>query len=235
MSAVHDPQVERTLVTVQAASGALFAVFLLAHLVNAMVAMAGPAAYDALRGQLRAVYQVPPVEVLLVGAPLVAHVGASVWRMVRRRRRGQRTPPGTRSRLQRWSAVVLLVFLVGHVVATRGASLIFGVWPGFDAIAFTMIWTPAYFIPYYSVFSIAALYHAINGLALALPRLGLRGPSQRRMGPLVAGLTVAGALALLLGVAGFAGAFTAVRDLALDGDYAHLIERLGLVDRSLLR
>lgn len=232
MTPVSDPHTERTLVTVQAASGALFAVFLLAHLVNAMAAAVGPAAYDGLQAQLRGVYHVPPVEVALVAAPLLVHVGASVWRMLRRRRRGQRPPSAARSRLQRWSAVVLLVFLFGHVLATRGASLIFGVWPGFDAIAFTMIWDPVYFIPYYTLFSIAALYHMINGVAVALPRLGARRLSGPRAGRAVAGLTVVGAVLLVLGVAGFAGAFADVRRLAVDGDYARLLERLGFADRA---
>lgn len=131
----------------QAASGAAFALFLLVHLVNTMVAVAGPAAYDGVQGELRAVYQVPPIEIAVVIGPLVVHIVSSVWRMVRRRRLGQPGPRATRSRLQRWSAIVLLVFIGGHTFATRGASLLYEVWPGFDAIAFTMLWVPAYFIP----------------------------------------------------------------------------------------
>ena len=63
---------DRLLMQVQAASGALFALFLLAHLGNMMLAALGPAAFDAAQGSLRAVYQVPPIEVALVGAPLPA-------------------------------------------------------------------------------------------------------------------------------------------------------------------
>ena len=80
-----------------------------------------------------------------VGAPLLLHIVTSVRRVVRRRRLGQPQSRAVRTRLQRYSAVVLLVFIVGHVVATRGASLVYEVWPGFDAIAFTMLWVPAYF------------------------------------------------------------------------------------------
>jgi succinate dehydrogenase/fumarate reductase cytochrome b subunit len=233
MSTISDPHVERRLVTLQAASGALFAVFLLAHLVNQMVAAAGPAAYDGVQAQLRAVYHVPPIEIALVAAPLVLHVATSVLRMLRRRRRGQPAPQAVRTRLQRWSAIVLLVFILGHVLATRGSSLVYAVFPGFDAIAFTMVWSPALFIPYYTLFSIAALYHAVHGLTLALPRLGLRSmPSV----PLVVPILVAiGAVLLVLGVAGFAGAFEAVRDRAIASDYARVLDDLGLADRAALR
>lgn len=227
--------VERRLLQVQAASGALFALFLAVHLGNTMLAAFGPSTYDAAQGQLRAVYQVPAIEVALVMAPLVVHVVASVWRVLRRRRLGQAGPRAVRSRLQRYSAVVLLVFIVGHVVATRGASLIFGVWPGFDGVAFTMIWTPAYFIPYYTLFSVAALYHLINGMALAVPRLGLRGLAWLRGDRAVLGLAIVGALLLVLGVAGFAGAFEEVRARAIDSDYARVLEEVGLADREALR
>jgi succinate dehydrogenase/fumarate reductase cytochrome b subunit len=226
-----DPSIDRRLMRVQAASGAAFALFLLVHLGNTMVAMAGPAAYDAVQGTLRAAYQVPPIEVALVIGPLVVHVAASVARMLRRRRLGQPAPRALRSRLHRWSAVVLLVFTLGHVVATRGASLIFGVWPEFDGVAFTMVWTPLYFIPYYTVFAIAGLYHVLHGLTVALPRLGLRGANGRWTGSAVYGCTIAGALAIMLGVAGFAGAFDrTVRGRAVDSAYARLLVELGVAD-----
>lgn len=233
MSTSPESQVERRLVVAQAASGALFAVFLLAHLVNQMVAVAGQAAYDGVQAQLRGVYHVPAIEVALVAAPLVVHVAASVLRMIRRRRRGQPGATATRTRLQRWSAVVLLVFIGGHVFATRGSSLVMGVFPGFDAIAFTMVWQPAYFIPYYAVFASAALYHMVHGLGLALPRLGLRGG--RGVSALVPGVVGIGAVLLVLAVGAFAGAFAAVRERAIDSEYAGMLEGLGLVDRAALR
>jgi succinate dehydrogenase/fumarate reductase cytochrome b subunit len=227
-----DHTTDRRLMRVQAASGAAFALFLLVHLGNTLFAMAGPAAYDAAQAPLRAVYQVPPIEVALVIGPLLVHIGASVARMLRRRRLGQPAPTARRSRLQRWSAIVLLVFIFGHVIATRGSSLIFGVFPGFDAIAFTMVWTPAYFIPYYTVFAVAALYHMVNGLTQALPRLGLRGAGGPRTGPLVYGVTIVGAIGLILAVAGFAGAFHDVRQRAVDSEYARMLEELGFADRA---
>lgn len=220
---------ERTLTRIQAASGALFAVFLLVHLVNQMVAVAGPAPYDALQGELRRVYQTPMIEVVLVAAPLLVHIVVSVWRMIRRRRAGRPAPRTRRARLQRYTAVVLLVFTFGHIFATRGASLIYGVFPGFDGIAYTMEWFFSYFFPYYLLFSIAGLYHLLNGVALALPRLGLRKPTAAR--PIVTAAWIAGAVALLLGLAGFAGAFHEVRAAAIDGPYARLLDALGVAEQ----
>lgn len=229
-----DHTIDRRLMQVQAASGALFALFLLVHLGNTLLAIAGPAAYDAAQAPLRAAYQAPPIEVALVIGPLLVHIGASVARMLRRRRLGQPAPRAVRSRLQRYSAIVLLVFVFGHVLATRGASLVFDVIPGFYGVAFTTVWQPAYFIPYYTVFSAAALYHMVHGLTLALPRLGLglRGLGGARSDRLVYGVSIVGAIGLALAVAGFAGAFHDVRAQAVDSGYARLLERLGFVDRA---
>lgn len=224
----RDAARERTLTRIQAASGALFAVFLLVHLVNQMVAAAGPAPYDALQGELRRVYQTPVIEVVLVAAPLLVHIVVSVWRMIRRRRAGRPAPRTGRARLQRYTAVVLLVFTFGHIFATRGASLLYGVFPGFDGIAYTMVWFFGYFFPYYLLFSIAGLYHLLNGVALALPRLGLRGPSAARS--MVTAAWIAGAVALLLGLAGFSGAFHAVRAAAIESPYARLLDALGVAE-----
>ena len=185
---------------------------------------------DAVQAQMRAVYHAPPFELVAVAGALVVHVVVSVWRMVRRRRSGRPAAAATRQRLQRWSGIVLLVFTFGHAFATRGTSLLTDVLPGFDAIAFTMVWIPAYFVPYYLVFSIAGLYHALHGLALGLPRLGVRVKVPVRA---VYVAWAAGAVALALGIAGFCGAFhDGIREYALAGPYAELFEELGFVDRA---
>ena len=78
----------------------------------------------------------------------------------------------------------------------------------------------------------AALYHLINGLSVALPRLGVRRVGPLRSGRFVMGLAAAGGLLLLLGVAGFAGAFHDVRGRAIDSNYARLLEELEVADRA---
>jgi succinate dehydrogenase/fumarate reductase cytochrome b subunit len=237
MSPSNDPHTppdaarERALIKVQAASGALFALFLAVHLVNQMVAVAGPAPYDALQGELRRVYQAPVVELALVAAPLLVHIVVSVWRMLRRRRAGRSLPRAARARLQRYSAVVLLIFTFGHILATRGASLIYDVFPGFDGVAYTLVWFFGWFFPYYFIFAVAGLYHLLNGVALALPRLGLRGPGAARSGRIVAAAWLAGAVALLLGLAGFAGVFhEEVRGRAIASPYARMLGELGVAE-----
>jgi succinate dehydrogenase/fumarate reductase cytochrome b subunit len=222
-----DPTLERSLIRVQAASGALLAVFLLAHLFNQTLAIAGPAVYDDVQAGLRAAYQAPAVELALIAAPLLVHIVASVWRALRRR--GAPAPADLRTRLQRWSAVVLLLAVFGHVAATRLPSLVYGVFPGFDGIAFTMVWAPAYFVPYYLVFSVAGLYHAAHGLSLALPRLGLGAPAARTR-PLVTAVTLVGGVALAVGISGFLAAACADEGRALASPLPRLLERLDLVD-----
>lgn len=228
-SPAGDSALERGLIKVQAASGALFAVFLLLHLFNQTVAVAGPEVYDELQGELRRFYQSPLVELALVGASLLVHIGVSVWRMVRRRRRGQPAPRALRARLQRYTAVFLLVFVLGHAFATRGVALLFDAPLGFDGLAFTMVSAFAYFFPYYLLLGGAGLYHMLNGLSLALPRLGLRTPPAARSGRLVGAVWLAGVLALALGVASFAGAFHDVRERALASRSAHAYGELGIL------
>lgn len=224
----RDAACERALIRVQAASGALFALFLLAHLVNQMVAAAGPEVYDELQGRLRTAYQAPLVELACVLGPLLVHIVVSVWRIARRRRRGQKVSNHPRARWQRITAIVLFIFTLGHTSATRGPSLVYGVFPGFDGVAYTLVWFFAYFFPYYLLFSLAGLYHGLNGLALALPRIGLQVPAAVRSGRSVAGLWLVGAVALALGMAGFAGAFHDVRDRAVASPYARLLVDLGV-------
>lgn len=227
---VLDSARERTLIRIQAASGALFALFLCVHLLNQMFAAAGPEVYDALQGELRAVYQAPVLELVLVGLPLVVHIVVSVWRMVRRRRSGRARTVAPHLRWQRRTAVVLLVFTFGHILATRGSSLLYDIVPGFDAIAYTMVWNFGYFFPYYLVFSIAALYHLLAGLALGLPRIGLTRAAGARSRRAVVLAWAAGAVALTLGLAGFAGAWHDVRERAIASPYARLLADLGVAD-----
>ena len=55
----------RALIRTQAISGLLMALFLTLHLGNAVLALAGPAAYDGALALLRRLYQTPVAEVLL--------------------------------------------------------------------------------------------------------------------------------------------------------------------------
>jgi len=227
MSTLSPPENDRQLVRVQAISGAIFALFLLAHLVNQMLAALGPAVYDDAQRLMRRGYQAPVLEIVLILAPLFIHAGAGVLRMLRRRARGQRTPSSLGPRLHRLSGIVLLIFFVGHTFATRGASLLYGVYPEFAGIAFTLRWVPAYFIPYYTVFAIAGLYHCVYGLGIALPMLGLRSLSPLRRPRLLVPLAGLGSLLIILGMLGFGGVLCDAGKPE-QSPYARLLVRLGV-------
>jgi hypothetical protein len=160
------------LVQVQAVSGAVFAVFLAVHLVNQALAVLGPAGYDAAQGATRAVYQAPAVELFLVAAPLVVHLAAALARLFFFR--VPVTVGPWRTRAFRLAGRFLLLVIVGHVVATRGASWSGAVpqGPRFEGLAFTFQWLPLVFWPYYLLLALAGLLHLTHGLAVATRLMG---------------------------------------------------------------
>jgi succinate dehydrogenase/fumarate reductase cytochrome b subunit len=216
------------LIRVQAWSGVLFSAFLLLHLMNQMLGALGPDAYDGTQRALRGAYQWAPIEITLVIVPLLVHAGAGIARMVRRRGREKHTPASLRSRLHRWSALVLLVFFVGHVTAVRGASLLYHAYPQFEGIAYTLKWVPAYFWPYYLAFSIAGFYHLVNGLGVALPIVGVDAGRVLRRPRLLGVLTAVAAVALVAGMLGFGGVIAKPHGDPRQSSYAALLRRLGI-------
>ncbi len=199
--------------TLQAASGALFALFVIVHLINTWAAALGPSAYDGLQRALRLVYQAAPVEALLLAA-LAVHMVVGIMRIVSEPKR-QLT---TRARWHRYAGFFLLVFIVGHVLAVRGPSWFYDVYPGFAGLSFSIHYVPAYFYPYYFLLGVAGFYHAANGLSIALPRLGIRFRlPQRTLGSATA---VAGLL-MLTALLGFQGLWTEVGD-PYSSDFAKL-------------
>jgi succinate dehydrogenase/fumarate reductase cytochrome b subunit len=195
-----DAASDRRLARVQAVSGLLFLAFVTVHLVNLMLAARGPAAYNGFQRALRPFYQFPPLELGLVVAPLLVHVAAGI----RRLRRGP-APRDWRARLHRWSGIFLLVVIFGHIAAVRGSSLVFGVYPEFEGLELSMWLAPYLFYPYYAIFALAAVYHALNGAGMALGTLGIRVPRAARQGvgfwaPVSAGMVLA-----LVGILGIGG------------------------------
>jgi hypothetical protein len=145
-----------------------------------------------------------------------------VW--ARRGRASPAAPPSLRVRLHRYSGYFLLIFFIGHVVATRGASFIYGAWPGFKGVAFTFTWVPAYFWPYYTLLALSGWYHLVHGLSVALPVLGLRFGALHRP-QLFAGVVGAGAAGLVIGVLSLGGVFFDVGDVR-SSEYVQLVLRL---------
>ena len=214
---------ERALLRVQAASGALFLGFTLLHLANTATASFGHAAYDGYLAGARVVYRQPVVEVLGLLAPLAVHWGAAI---VRLRRSGFRRRNRTlRARLHRYTGWFLLVFVWGHVAATRAPGVFAGVDLDAAGLAWTFDWMPSWFYPYYTALALAGLYHGLNGGLVALSVFGVRVPSGLRRGP---GFWVplgVGALALIVGIAGLSGLLFPIGDPSASA-YARFIADL---------
>ncbi len=215
---------ERTLVRVQAGSGLVFAIFVVAHLLNTLLAPLGAATYDGVQSTLRGVYQAPWVEIGLLLGSFLVHLLSGVLRARRRTRRR----PGA-GRWQRRCGWLLVLVVIGHSLATRGASLAYDVWPGFEGVAFSLHWLPGFFYPYYLLFGLAAAYHGGLGILRAARVFGLRprasgGAGGRgRLGLGRPGWSALAGFGLLLLAAllAFGGAFFRVEN-PLNNPYARL-------------
>lgn len=207
----------------QAIAGLVLASFLALHLANVVAALV-PGGYDAVQHVIRAAYQFPPIELALFGA-LGVHLVAGVRAIVKRR--GKRAPTTTRMRVQRVAAWALLVFITGHVLATRGASLFEGVFPGAAGLAFTFRWAPAYFWPYYPTLAVAGAVHMALGVPLALGMIGRPAPKAWTHGPRMAWILAPACVVLVLGVLGIAGALYTLPSDPLESEYAQLVRRMG--------
>lgn len=218
---------DRTLIRVQATSGAVFLVFTLVHLANTASAVGGPAAYDAFQRGARAVYQIPLLEILGIALPLAIHFTAALERL--RRDGFRRSDRSLRGRLHRASGRFLLLVIGGHILAVRGPSLFLDFHPDSGGLAFSLWWMPWLFYPYYMLFALSAAYHGWNGLFLFAATWRRPLPRRLREGPgfwLPVGLLAAMAIA---GVLRLGGLFGEIAD-PTDNAYARMWEGFGYVD-----
>ena len=181
----------------QAATGALFAIFVIVHLVNTWLATLGPGVYDAVQSATRTVYQFAPVEALLLSA-LAVHILTGILRIVREPKRVL----NLRAKLHRYAGFFLLLVIGGHVLAVRGPSWFFDIYPGFLGLAFSIDYAPAYFYPYYFLLGMAGFYHGLNGLGIALTRLGVPLHVQNGQLRIATGAATALLAVALLGLGG---------------------------------
>jgi succinate dehydrogenase/fumarate reductase cytochrome b subunit len=187
-------------IRVQRLTGLAFLAFLLVHLVNTWLAVLGPDSYNGYQRFFRTAYQHPLYELSLIFTPLIVHLGCGLWRIWK-----SQVPKSHMSlsrRLHRYSGVFLGIAVIGHIVATRGPSLFLAIYPEFGGLAFTFQWLPAYFYPYYALFSAAALYHVWFGLRSMLKPSMARLPAlafASRVLPVLAWLAIAVALLALGG------------------------------------
>lgn len=194
----------RRLIRVQAISGLVFLSFELVHLVNTTLGAAGEGAYDGYQRVARVAYQFPVIELVVLGA-LVVHVVVAVLRIIERRRHEKPAHVPRRLMLHRLSGYFLMLVVFGHIVATRGPSVVRGVYPEFIGLNYSLTSMPYFFFPYYVLFALAGLYHGVNGALVALTALRVRVAERLRRGPVfLVGLSV-GALLLVLGVLSIGG------------------------------
>lgn len=202
---------------IQAVTGLAFALFLTLHLANTWLASLGPGPYDGVQGVLRTFYQFAPFEAVFLAA-LAVHAVSGLLRIWTEPKRSL----SARARWHRYAGFFLLVFIGGHILAVRGASWFYGVYPGFEGLAFSIAAVPGYFYPYYFLLAVAGLYHGLNGAGIAISRLGrpmtLTGTALRRA-------TAAGAVLTVLALGGFGGWFYDVGDVA-SSDFALLTTRI---------
>lgn len=198
----------------QALSGVIFGTFLAAHLANTWVAAISPELYDGTQRILRAVYQQPLVEAVLLAA-----LGVHLVVAILRKRAGRPAPQTVRASWHRNAGIFLAVFIAGHVLAVRGPSWFAGIHPGFAGMSFTLAWLPEYFYPYYFLLGTAGLYHGLHGLGVAAGRFGWRLRVSARTAWCA---TAAGGIVLALALLGFGGVWYEVID-PFDNDFARLV------------
>lgn len=203
------------IVRAQRISGLLFLIFLFLHLSNTVMAVFGPSAYENFQAKARHLYQHPLYELLLVFLPLVVHVACGIWRVARKG-----AGHDAARRMHRYTGVLLMILVVGHVLATRAPSLLIDVFPGFAGIAYTFRLAPAYFYPYYALFAAAAIFHLSYGIYLMLFKLLSRKPTLILWGKAA---SVTAWLFIVLSLLAFGGVLFAIDDPA-ESAYAQMIQ-----------
>jgi len=203
--------------TLQASTGLLLLGFLVAPLLNTWLAALGPDVYDGVQAWFRVAYQFAPFEALLLAA-IATHGAVGVIRLFREPRRRLQG----RARWHRISGLFLLLVIGGHVLAVRGPSWFYDVYPGFQGLSFSLTAVPAYFYPYYFLLAVAGAFHAVNGAGIALGRLGWGRALPTRSALAMTGTAAVFTSLALLGLGGV------LFDVAnpYDSDFARLITEI---------
>lgn len=218
-----DPRKERQrlLSRVQAWTGVIFATFLVLHLINTMLGTLGPEAYDGAQRVFRLYYQLLPVELVIVVSGTV-HFVVGLARIAL----GRPAATNLRARVHRYAGYTLVLFFLGHVIATRAPSF-FGFGPvlGFAGLTYSEAYLPAFFFPYYVLLGIAGLVHMLQGLLVAAGVLRWRVPGVLSRPRVIGSVAAVGSVLVLLAVLAFAGALFPVHD-PMDNDFARFANAL---------
>lgn len=176
-------------------TGLLLAVFVLLHLANHLVALAGEAAHLQLMAVLRQGYRQ-----LVVEAGLLLAVAGQVFTGLRLYWRHRRQPPRpVAERLQLYSGLYLAFFLLVHTGAVLGGRAVLGLdtnlyfaAAGLNTFPFSLFFVPYYFLAVTAVFLHLASLHYLKGA----PRWGACRARRQALGIGGAGLLLAGLILL---------------------------------------
>jgi succinate dehydrogenase/fumarate reductase cytochrome b subunit len=174
--------------------------YVLVHLANHLVALAGIGKHIAFMRAVRHVTRVPALETLLLVAVAV-QAGSGLWMAMRRR-----APRRLRfDRLQALSGAYLAFFLLVHVVSVLAGRTVLGLDTNFYfAAAGLHVWPyPLFFVPYYGLAVAALFVHLACALRRRLPA---RMPLAARDRLAWTGIAAGSVLAVLI-VAAFSGVF----------------------------
>ena len=154
----------------------------------------------------------------LLLAALAVHLVVGIMRIVTEPKRTLTV----RARLHRYAGFFLALVITGHILAVRGSSWFYDVYPQFAGLAFSIEYVPAYFYPYYFLLGVAGFYHALNGFGIAMGRLGWAMPISARV------LTGANAASIVLMGAALLGLGGYLFDVGVpsDSDFAHLAREI---------
>jgi hypothetical protein len=179
-------------------SGITLCLFIGLHLCNHLISIWGVEQHIAMMDGLRLIYRNMVAESLLLGACLTQVISGIA--LLRKRDRVQATGL---ARLQAWSGIYLVVFLVIHIGAVLGGrgvlhldtNFYFGA-AGINTFPFAL-----FFIPYYGLAIMAVTGHiaAIHGRKMQHKVLGY-SPQQQAIAILVIGFC--GMLAIFYGLTG---------------------------------
>jgi hypothetical protein len=160
------------LVKLQAASGSIFGIYAIMHLLNHASAHLGVETFTEIRHLLRLVYQSTLIETLIFFS-LGVHLTVNTI-LISRRWKREKDPKAQKSltlaqKMHRWSGYFLGAVIVGHILATRYQQNFFG--PEYQAdFAFTTYGLKYYasiFYPYYFLLGVLGLYHLTYGMLRA--------------------------------------------------------------------
>ena len=184
--------------TLHRITGMIIATFVVMHLANHVMALAGPAAHIALMETLRKIYRHPVLEGILLLA-----VATQITTGVVQVRRTKARQLGTWQNIQRWSGLYLVFFFAIHLSAVFAGrnilgldtNLYFGV-AGMNTFPFNLFFVPYYALAVTSFFLHIASIHAKKMTTLIL---GLTPEQQARV---IAAFGVVLTVVLLYGLTG---------------------------------